>query len=267
MLVILQNSLRILLFLFISFSSVIAQEHYLFFAENQTKDGKYEDYVLNESGDKVLDKSYNSSYLNEWKWIIVFEEGSHSVFLPKDYKKVITEIDEIPALWSASTQLFPMKKKDKWGFYNQAGDVIIAHKYDDVTYFVNDRAAVKEGDATYYINAKGEKLDMDYERNKSYDFGAVHMGFASELSLNDYYKSQYDRKEKPDLVTNEKNKKGLQDSESKQIIIPIRYDRIVQMGNILDYFIVIKDNKWGIYSAEGKEIIPTIYDRVYIEKI
>lgn len=255
----------IIIYLCCWYNISIAQENieYFFIAE-RSDENVYEKYIFNESGEKLFKDPKSSIYFNEWNWMIVRnKDKKYTVFCPPDYQHSIKDIQEVPHMWGRKGTMFPLLKADKWGFYNRKGLPITTHKFDVVTYFYKGKAAVKIEDYAYYINGEGEKLDEPYSPNESYEFSDFD-DVVWELDIREYDKYTEDRN--TDLIT-ENNKKGLKDSRTEEVIIPCIYDRILQMGNILKYFMVVKDGKWGVYSIEGKRILEPIYDLIWIEKI
>ncbi|WMX13852.1 WG repeat-containing protein [Aureispira sp. CCB-E] len=240
---------------------------YFFIVESNDGDVSKE-YIFNELGGKLFKEPKSSIYFNDWDWMIVGnKDKTYTVFCPPKYQHSIKDIQTVPSMAhmrSSKTTLFPLKKAGKWGFYNKKGLAVITHKFDFVSEFYKGMAAVKIGENAYYINAKGEKVNLPYRsKDSSYSF-YKYEEVLREPPLDDYYRSHKDENFN---ITTEDNKIGLKNSRTEEVIIPCIYDRILQMGDILEYFIVVKDEKWGLYSAEGKKILEPIYDLIQIEKI
>ncbi len=165
--------------------------------------------------------------------------------------------------------LYPIGQNDKWGFVNEQGDLVIAYKFDQVSLFVEDRAAAKykgkfgfinsngefigksRYDSIGYFNAKeaivkkrGKYLTIDRD-GKKLDKGIIRFNEGlSKLNSNplDHFQlvdNQY--------VLNEKdfaNEKRL-DPNSNFKISDFTFKEVIPLSS--KSFIVKKDNKYGIY--------------------
>ena len=58
-----------------------------------------------------------------------------------------------------SQELIPVKNnKDKWGYVDADGNLVIKHNYNEALAFVDGRAKVRKGDKWGYINASGKEV-------------------------------------------------------------------------------------------------------------
>ena len=166
-----------------------------------------------------------------------------------------------------SNHLAAIKKKDKWGFINEKGDVIITCKYDWVSSFgefgfdrsvaivknnINkDRIPMFTACQTVLINTDGEIVSSYYGfvfpiENKLSIVNNGSIFFNQGRSL--YYSSD--------------GKWGCIDKYGNEII-KCKYELMYPFIDNITF--VRKDGKWGCINEKGKEIIRCEYNAIYFQ--
>jgi hypothetical protein len=54
--------------------------------------------------------------------------------------------------------LYPISENGLWGYADEEGQLIIPFQFENVTFFIGDRASVKQDGKYGFINGKGEYL-------------------------------------------------------------------------------------------------------------
>lgn len=171
----------------------------------------------------------------------------------------------------------------KWGFINDKGEVVIDLIYDDVKYFSEGLAAVKENGKWGFINKEGKVvIDFIYTDAEPFKHGVARVSQGSEwgyifptgdyaLSLNRWLE---DNKSANGLRGTLKEIEGWNrsvvtyrwiDSVQNEDDLIIHYGSIKQSTDILrkveDYR---NPNKYGFYHEDYETVqIPFIYDDAY----
>lgn len=163
-------------------------------------------------------------------------------------------------LISVITLMFPSlfaqnNENDELESHNRKIKTIL-NQYDDFYHFGKDLFKVKEKNLWGIINDKGEIiLPIQYLK----------------IEFIGPYRSYYDFIKMPEkyyFIETPDNRNGLINQEGKVLIDPNSYNRLFllvheiksggEAGNIL--LSVESNGKWGVISADGKFIIPPIYD-------
>ena len=131
--------------------------------------------------------------------------------------------------------------KQKWGFKDSYGNVVIKPKYHYAESFRMYRAIVKTRNKYGVINMLG-----DYVIPPKYEL----IEYASDLT----YIATYAGKKGIITIVN---------SSTSKVIVPFKYDDI-SYDQSSDVFITLKDGHKGLLASKGKEIIPCIYDDIAI---
>jgi hypothetical protein len=120
----------------------------------------------------------------------------------------------------------------KWGFINQQDNIAVQPVYEEVWPFKDGFALVRQKDMFGLIDKKGKQvLPTRYEMIQ-----VLHTG---------------------NLLIEVKGVKGLADRTGKILIQP-KYDLIEDLGN--HFFIVRRDQKYGVVTDQGLSTIPLMYD-------
>lgn len=163
--------------------------------------------------------------------------------------------------------------KDKFGYADETGKLVIKAKFDFAASFYNGLAVVKQGNLCYLINNVGKKIKNIDKYDKLYK---VESRFDEYF---EHYELQEDRKsnnlsDHPFSVIGviKDNKEGLIDLNGNVIIEPL-YDYRPRFGWVYDIetcfseyhenAIIRKDGKYGLIDLKGNNIL----DPQYQEKL
>jgi len=195
----------------------------------ETEDGEKQG-VIDKTGKWLFDLDYKilrSDYSKP------FENGTAIIYTSEKYYNKDWDFDF----------------NEKYGFINKSGKIIVAPKFDEVTDFHGDRAAVRKGSKWGFINKEGEYVKKPaYDKFKFLNNGHIWV-------IND---------EKGRLI--KKEKWGLMDPSGKILKRP-QFDWVSPLGPEQDKFLVlkdskigIKDSKFGILDINGKYIFKPEYE-------
>lgn len=178
---------------------------------------------------------------------------------------------------------FAIERNGKWGVIDHENNVQVKCKYDNA-YMIDDfaieqhnlsvHAVVRDGDSWKFLNNK-------WEEHKSVQFdawlgthGAVALVIKGDKvwqidlkSFEDAANLYFGEYQEFDIVKSEDGQSGVV-GKNGDIIIPFSYDWIALEGDDEDeFFVATKGEKDGIYSLEGKKLVPHNYeDLVFLEK-
>lgn len=212
--------------------------------------------IFNSSGQKIITHTVDWAYSNTWTWLFVMDNKTK---LTTAYNYFGQELGIDSVEESQSTYLninrVGLKRNGKWGFYDKQGKLRISHIYDKISHFNNNLAAVKLGKEVFMIDTNGVKVTAPYDpANNDYSFDdmdiAIGMG-------GDFYHKDFKK-----IIEN--GKVGLLDVVNNRIIIPVEYDKLV---DIRDKFKIItggKNGKYGLLAFGGQVIIPLEYESVFV---
>ncbi|MFA6278161.1 MAG: WG repeat-containing protein [Pedobacter sp.] len=117
-------------------------------------------FIINTNGEKIADVNYDqiSSYSPQvWQVINIKKETYKSGFIDRTGRQV-SEIIYDEVYYSEEWHRGWVRIKNKFGFLDEYGQVIIPIKYDAAEIFNNQgQAFVKLGDREFYINVSGKE--------------------------------------------------------------------------------------------------------------
>lgn len=180
--------------------------------------------------------------------------------LPKDYSF------DIPCRFDLG--LAPVKYRQKYGFANIQGQIVISPQYDEVSNFYEDAklAIAKKGNKKGLINIRNESVtDFIYDAI----YAPNEFGFNAQQATDSVF---FDLKGEKKLQA--KNLQGIWYlgknlgivmgnhkfgiiQANQHLLVPIEYDLINSFGN--DYILVFKRTPYqstGIFDKTGKWVIP-----------
>lgn len=130
--------------------------------------------------------------------------------------------------------------KGKEGFTDRYGNILVPFKYDDVGRFYFGLAPVICNKKQGFINPKGELvIPLIYQAGNESVRYFYDPGIAS-MRMN--------------------NKFGVIDTLN-HVVIPFRYDNIEVLNNY-KFIHVQKEDKWALFSQQGKQLTDFLYDEV-----
>ena len=156
------------------------------------------------------------------------------------------------------------KKNEKWGYVNEALEVLIPFEYDEIQDFIEGKARVRKNGKYGYIDEIGniqiEKIvSLGETRNKIQKLGLWGLSNLEGKEITDCI---YD--EIKDFVNGkvkaQKNSNWGYIDENGKILIPFEYEGLQNFIN--DKVIVKKNRKWGYINSEGEILIPFEYDEI-----
>lgn len=177
-----------------------------------------------------------------------------------------------PHAYSFSEGLAPIQIKDKWGYINRKGKMEIKPQFDWAMPFHENRAEVSVGFRKGFINKSGQLIiPANYEEASPFKNGIamVRKDFRYGLidTLGDFllfnhfdeiksWESKFYRLGVIDPTTGRVSKFGLADANGK-LLLDTQYTAVDLLKK--RYIRVEKENLYGLYDEQGKEIIPLVY--------
>lgn len=144
-----------------------------------------------------------------------------------------------------SQGMIAVQKDGLWGFADESGDIVIDCKYDRVSPFYGEYAAVQMGSKSFLIDADGN------------DTG-IELGSASVTANED----------RTLIAATEKytGLKGVLNTESGEWVIRAAYDEIefLEGGLVLVAVGNASNSNYGLFNAAGAEICPVEYDMLSV---
>lgn len=148
--------------------------------------------------------------------------------------------DEMRVEWNTINPLFIVGQNKKYGLLDGQGKEITPLKYDAISEYVNNLATVK-------LNGKYGLLDLEGNEVLPIDNDVIRTPWSSLVCY----------------FFQKNNKWGVFDQKTKTVITAPIYDDIIR-SRICDLSAVRIDEKYGIVSLNGKEMINVIYDFIDI---
>lgn len=188
---------------------------------------------LNTKGELVVRPKYIQAipFSEGLAWVV--ESNGAPKAINKKGEEVLS-LSDVDFVWQFSEGLAGFSKKDsdgrqRYGFIDKSGKIVIEPFYDQVLPFTNGLASVMRDEKFGYINRKGE-LEIPIQFAFASPFS--DKGFAAVATSIDHI--------------------GVIDKKGTFIVNP-KYEEVIVDG---DEFIVKEKNKCGIIDKDGKEIIP-----------
>lgn len=136
----------------------------------------------------------------------------------------------------------PVRIKEKWGYVNEKGSMVIAAKYIKAGGFFNNLAPVADEKEAYFIDAEGYK-QITFKEIKNIDNLGVISGDIFPLCISGKW-SIFDIKGNRRFG---------------------EYDNVsVMSGGVIA---ALEEDKWSILDSEGKKITEETYDDIKIDEI
>ncbi len=159
----------------------------------------------------------------------------------------------------------------KWGFINEAGQVVIKPVYDDVKDVWDNRVAANYEGKWGYLDDRGQQV-VDFKYKQAQNFSSQRtfvQDFDNNWLLIDEMGSIVDTMQYETygeylgdyVVVGEGNLKGIVNKKAV-LVIPLEYSSIKLLDN--NTFIGVQASSYGITDITTKEVLlPYNYDRVY----
>ena len=249
--------------------------------------------VIDKSGKVLIEPKYLDVFIpNPSKDVFVCYENSNNFkFLNSKGEELFKDFDEVTALQTSDLNLefektfLRFKKDEKYGLIDYNGNVIVSANYDEIESLKNkpgeilvkkkDKYGVLDSDGQVKIEIKYDSVigDEYFTENNGYGEAGYVVGIKGsngflygylnnfgEKVLDVKYESvsrvlEYDEDEVY-LIVMENGKKGVY-KNSKQII-ELKYQNINYADNS-EIFVVKRNSHYGIFSKNGKEILPVRY--------
>jgi WG containing repeat len=212
--------------------------------------------IFNSAGQKIINQSVDWAYSNTWTWLFVMDNKTKLKTVYNYYGQVLG-IDSIEESQSTYLNLnrIGLKRKGKWGFYDKQGTLRVAHLFDEISHYKKNIAAVKQGKEIYLIDTNGVKVAAAYDpSNHDYSFSDddIAIGMGGDFFYKDYKK----------IIEN--GKVGLLDVVNNKIIIPVEYDKLVDLKDKFKIITGGKNGKYGLIAFDGQIIIPVEYESIFV---
>ncbi len=188
--------------------------------------------------------------------------------------------------------LIPYRKGDKWGYATADKEIVIQPKFKDAGWFSEGLAAVKIGTKYGYINRTGKlviparytvakSFRKGYMPNKN-KAGGDSIIFAGASLTASGYEICINRKGVrmpqcpaiPETSVAQNNIPVGAVTRTKTYNVPNSsglFDRIVDDytidGNTENYYIAVKDNRYGVFNSKFETIVPFQYDSIKINRV
>lgn len=208
--------------------------------------------------DAVNDFSDGLAYASAGKKLYFVKESGSMQVLSDDY---------IYGNFTEGMAPLMSKKKNKWGFINSNGIIVIEPKYDTVYNFSNNTALVKKSGKYYYINRKGgrKNVDLSIMQPLKYVNGYAKINVASGVGFIDkefkvlpiYGKEATDFNKEGTAVMLMEDKSVIYINGYGKPVLKTDWDRVGNFYNGLAW--VSKNGKYGYINTRGELAIDTLF--------
>ncbi len=226
----------------------------LIYAAQYEENGKTLYDLYSETGKKLFTKPVEWAWSCPWDWIFISptEKGLKKAY---DHTGSVLIVDSIEG-WrapAANTNRIPLRRNDKWRYYDKAGKQVIDSSYEKASAFVDNKAIIMKAGVVYFIDTNGTMLNMIYKYGDPvYTFQDDDI----EVGMKEFSSTQY-------KVVDLKGHWVMTDAADK-VIIPAMYDDILGMQENFQQVTVELKGKYGVVSFSNQVLIPIKYDEVYV---
>ena len=226
--------------------------------------------LINYAGRRLLETKYDTiSALQEGRIYTYEREGKYGI-LSWDGNVLQDLNNNFQELHEMSDEFLRVKINNKYGFVDEWGRLRIANRYDSVTHFNSNVAAVKMLGRWGYIN-KSERLIVQPQFDGAYPFrGKVAIvrrngkyglvNTEGRLVVPVVYERVVPTAANRYLIYLNDPQRGalvgLVSNEGKPLIYP-KYESITDLNN--GYVIVGRNGKHGLLTVEGRTTIPMVH--------
>lgn len=216
----------------------------------------------------------DKNYLNK-HYIRVVDAGKSGVI---DYQNnIVVPIENDWVSFWPNDQFFLMRDK-AYGLVGQGGEVYLPlNKYDHFDVLCQGLRVAAKKDQFGYIDAEENRVvPFIYENSKTFQYGIGALqknGLWGGIGLNNEIKLPFEYAEPLDFKCGLAKLQRVEgdDTSKYAFFSPFRgfvTDFVYDMASDFDANLakVKCGNKWGVLDTNGKEIIPAIYDEVFIDR-
>ena len=223
---------------------------------------------------------------NKWKYINKFHYTSleHYYLVKEDNDNaygvynIISKKNSIPCMYSslrydAKLNYFKISKKEKYNYVDRNNNLLFKNWYGSITH-INDVFFVKKGNKTGIIDRNEKEIvpikylkihDYNWQGTKSYfaqnekgKYGFINL--KGEITLPFIYDYIKIERKYAKLKTTDGKYGILVNKEGKiNILSSCKYDEISMKNN---YYIVVKDGKYGLLNAKGEKVLDEKYNYI-----
>jgi len=255
--------------IYVSLNRLVDNGHTVWEVNDQGKYG-----LISYQGKRILATKYDTISALQEGVVYTFEKDGHYGIMNRDGEILVDLDNNFQKLYPMSEKFLGVRMEDKYGFVDTLGRLRIANRYDSVTHFESNMAAIKLLGRWGYIN-RSETLVVQPHFEKAYPFieglavvrrdgkyGLVNkMGdVVVSTEYSKIYPAQHNRFVVEKVKSDDDYKQvGLVSETGRQLIYP-KYDSLKDLGN--GYVIISRRGQYGLLTTRGMSTIPLKYDMI-----
>jgi hypothetical protein len=170
-------------------------------------------------------------------WVVVENAAPAAIDKKGELKFTLQDAEEVRLFKNglAAFNMVDEEGKEKWGFVDKKGKVVINPQFSSVSNFSDGKCGVRNEDGKWGFIDKEGKITINYQFDAAGDF------------------------KNGKCIVSSANKDGVIDKDGKYIINP----QFTEMKIDGDMFLVNQDGKWGWCDEEGKLVINPQFGEAY----
>jgi hypothetical protein len=190
--------------------------------------------VVNRNGTIVIEPAYDTIRMLGFNYLLL-QKGKKFGLVAVDGTRLLDDV--YARIYKPNSVLIAAKKDKGWGAINVRQDLIIPYLFDTIQSISRFFVQVSIGDSIecYFPSAGGNPTSFAYKK-----FWALDLFW---LRVYDYKKNV-----------------GVFDTLGNTIV-PVKFADVSPAGN-RNWYAMDAEKKWGMYSADGKELIPPTFTRI-----
>ncbi len=229
--------------------------------------------LISYQGERILPTKYDTISGLQEDMVYTFEKGGHYGIMNREGEILVDLDNNFQELYTMSDYYLGVKIENKYGFVDTLGRLRIANRYDSITHFESNMAAIKLMGHWGYIN-RSESLVVQPHFEKAFPFteglavvrkdgkyGMVNKNgdVVVRTEFSRIYPAKHHRFVVEKAENNDETQLGLVSETGAQLIYP-KYDSLEDLGN--GYVIISRDKRYGLLTTRGMSTIPLKYDRI-----